>query len=167
MSNAWNDAGGPTAGGKRRDPRPSSVMSQDAAILEYAARNRLLRGRGFPAETSGVAWASEGLPGGRIRRPTRGGNARGAARAEGIYRLIAPPEQKYPLKAVTLIRRLLREGAPEEFVLEKYRMHAWACDDLGVPPIPFIPYLTELLEVFLLDVKRARRCEGGRERSMR
>ncbi len=77
--------------------------------------------------------------------------------AEGLYRRLAPPGQKYPLRAVSLIRRLLQEGAPEEFVLGKYRMHAWACDDLGLKPMPFIPYMAELLEVFLLDAKAARR----------
>ncbi len=86
--------------------------------------------------------------------------------AEGLYRRIAPPGQKYPLKAVTLIRRLLHEGAPEEFVLEKYRMHAWACGDLGVPPMPFIPYLAELLDIFRLDVKLTLRYEMDRERTM-
>ena len=51
--------------------------------------------------------------------------------------------------------KLLREGAPEEFVLGKYRIHVWACGDLGVTPMPFIPYMAELLEVFLLDAKAA------------
>jgi len=79
--------------------------------------------------------------------------------AEGLYRMIAPPGQKYPLKAVTLIRSLLHEGAHEDFVLEKYRMHAWACGEIGVPPMPFIPYLAELLEIFRLDLKLTRRYE--------
>jgi hypothetical protein len=41
-------------------------------------------------------------------------------------------------------------------------MHAWACGDLGVTPMPFIPYMEELLEVFLLDAKAARRSEKAR-----
>jgi len=82
--------------------------------------------------------------------------------AEGIYHRIAPPGQKYPLRAVAIIRRLLQEGAPEEFVLGKYRIHVWACGDLGVTPMPFIPYMAELLEVFLLDAKAARRSENAR-----
>ena len=77
--------------------------------------------------------------------------------AEGLYRRIAPPGQKYPLRAVALIRRLLQEGAPEAFVLGKYRVHAWACGDLGLKPMPFILYMEELLEVFVLDAKAARR----------
>ena len=89
-----------------------------------------------------------------------------AAKAEGLYHRIAPPGQNYPLRAVALIRRLLQEGAPEEFVLEKYRMHAWACGDMGVTPMPFIPYLAELLEVFLLDAKAARRGNMAPGRSM-
>jgi hypothetical protein len=82
--------------------------------------------------------------------------------AEGVYRRIAPPGQKHPLRAVALIRRLLQEGAPEEFVLGKYMMHALACGDLGLKPMPFIPYMAELLEVFLLDAKAARRSEKAR-----
>jgi hypothetical protein len=77
--------------------------------------------------------------------------------AEGLYHRIAPPGQKYPLRAVALIRRLLQEGAPEGFVLGKYRMHARSCGDIGVAPMPFIPYLAELREVFLLEAKAARR----------
>jgi hypothetical protein len=86
--------------------------------------------------------------------------------AEGIYRRIAPPDQEYPLRAVALIRRLLQEGASEEFVLEKYRMHAWACEEIGVAPMPFIPYMAELLEVFLLDNRAARRYGTARKRSV-
>lgn len=162
-----NTVGVPPPTGERRDPRPASVRSQDAAILEYAARNQLLRGPGTTAYLSEWEQAPEASSSSRMRRPPRKSSARGAARAEGLYRLIAPPCQKYPLKAVALIRRLLREGAPEEYVLEKYRTHAWACDNIGVTPMPFIPYLVELLEVFLLDTKLARRCEAGGERSIR
>ncbi len=82
--------------------------------------------------------------------------------AEGLYRLIAPPGQKYPLRAVALIRRLIQEGASVEFVLGKYRWHEWACGDLGLKPMPFIPYMAELLEVFLLDGKAAGRGKSGR-----
>lgn len=167
MPNIRNDAiGVPPSAGDGRDPRPSPVRSQDAAILEYAARNRLLRGPGTSVDMSGVAQATEAPLGGRMQRRSRKGAHRTAATAEGLYRRIAPSDQKYPLKAVTLIRRLLHEGAPEEFVLEKYRMHAWVCGDLGVSPMPFIPYLAELLEVFLLDAKAARRNGMARERSI-
>ncbi len=86
--------------------------------------------------------------------------------AEGLYRRIAPTGQKYPLRAVAIIRRLLQEGAPDEFVLGKYRMHAWACGEIGVKPMPFIPYMTELLEVFLLDARAARRGDTAPERSL-
>ncbi|OGQ00821.1 MAG: hypothetical protein A2Z40_04970 [Deltaproteobacteria bacterium RBG_19FT_COMBO_60_16] len=72
----------------------------------------------------------------------------------------------YPLRAVAIIRRLLQEGAPEEFVLEKYRMHAWACGDIGVTAMPFIPYLAELLEVFLLEAKAPRRGNTAPRGSM-
>ncbi|HZD54913.1 MAG TPA: hypothetical protein VE080_01540, partial [Candidatus Aquicultoraceae bacterium] len=96
-----------------------------------------------------------------MRRRRRRGGPPAAARAEGVYRRIAPTDQRYPLRAVALIRRLLQEGAPEDFVLGKYRMHAWACDDIGVPRMPFIPYLAELLEVFLLDARAARRNGTG------
>ena len=167
VRNIRNDAiGVPPPAGDERDPRPSSIRSQDAAILEYAARNRLLRGPGSTAYMSGVAQALEAPPGGRMRRRSRRDAPRTAALAEGLYRRIAPPNQKYPLKAVVLIRMLLREGAQQEFVLEKYRTHAWACVDLGVPPMPFIPYLAELLEVFLLDAKAARRNGMARKRSI-
>lgn len=159
-------AGLPIPSGELRDFRPSSVRSQDAAIIEYAARNRLLREPGTSAYMRGDAQGAGAYPGGRMPRPPRRGPARGAARAEGLYRRIAPPDQKYPLQAVNLIRRLLREGASEEFVLEKYRTHAGACRDIGVPPMPFIPYLAELLEVFLLDAKLAGRDETVRKRSM-
>ena len=50
--------------------------------------------------------------------------------------------------------------------MEKYRMHAWACDDLGMTPMPFIPYMAELLEVFLLDSKAARRGNIAPRRSI-
>ncbi len=149
-----------------RDPRPPSVRSQDALILEYAVRNRLFRGPGTSADGSGVAQAPGELPGGRMRRRLPGNGYRDAARAEGIYRQIAPPGQKYPLQAVSLVRRLLREGASEEFVLGKYRLHASACEEIGVPRMPFIPYLTELLEVFLLDRKISARDGAVREHSL-
>lgn len=157
MSNMWNDAAGvPIPSREPRDSRPPSVRSQDAALWEYAARNRLLRGRGTPADMPGDAQTSEASRSERMRRRPGRGAPRTAAMAEGVYHRIAPPGQKYPLRAVALIRRLLQEGAPEEFVLGKYRMHACACGDLGVTPMPFIPYMEELLEVFLLDAKAAR-----------
>ena len=160
MSNMWNDAAGiPFPAREPRDSRPPSVRSQDAAIWEYAARNRLLRGRGTPAEMPEGAQSPAGSRSEWMRRRPRRGAPRTAALAEGLYRRIAPRGQKYPLHAVALIRRLLQEGAPEEFVLAKYRMHAWACGDIGVAPMPFIPYMEELLEVFLLDAKAARRIE--------
>lgn len=163
MSNAWKDgAVVNTADLKHRDPRPLAVQSQDAAILEYAARNRLLRGRGTPGDGKEPETPFTG----RIRRRHRRKFPRTAARAEALYRQIAPTGQKYPLQAVTLVRKLLREGAPEEFVLEKYRTHAWACDEIGVPPMPFIPYLAELLEVWVLDVKSARRNAAIRNPSI-
>lgn len=140
---------------------------QDAAFLEYAVRNRLLRGPGTTADARRAdAHAPEAPRAGRRRRRPRRDAPRTAAMAEGIYRRIAPPDQKYPLRVVALIRRLLQEGAPEEFVLEKYRGHAWACSEIGVAPMPFIPYMAELLEVFLLD-SRAARCYGtARKRSV-
>ena len=163
MSNMWNNpAGVPTSTGEPRDPRPSSVRSQDATIWEYAARNRLLRGRETPAEMPGVAQTPAASPSGRMRRRPRRGAPQTAAMAEGLYRRIAPPGQKFPLRAVAIIRRLLQEGAPEEFVLSKYRVHTWACGDIGVTPMPFIPYMEELLEVFLLDAKAARCIEKAR-----
>ena len=136
----WNDAAGvPTPAREPRDSRPSSVRYQDAAIWEYAARNRLLRDRVTSADVPGDAQTpAASRPGWARRRPGRGA-PRTAAMAEGIYHLIAPPGQKYPLRAVALIRRLLQEGAPEEFVPGKYRMHAWACGDLGVTPMLSFP----------------------------
>ena len=167
MSNMRKDeAGVQTAAGERRDPRPPSVRSQDAAIWEYAARNRLLRGRGTPADMRRDAQAPEAPPARRMPRLRRRGAVRAAARAEGLYRRIAPPGQKYPLRAVTLVRRLLNEGAPDEFVRGKYQMHARDCGDVGVVPMPLIPYLAELLEIVLLDTNVARRNETVRERSM-
>ena len=163
VSNMWNNAAGvPIPAREPRDSRPPSVRSQDAAIWEYAARNRLLRGRGTPADVPGDAQTPAAPQSGWTRRRPGRGAPRTAAMAEGLYHRIAPPGQKYPLRAVALIRRLLQEGAPEEFVLEKYRMHAWACGDLGMMPTPFIPYMAELLEVFLLDAKAARRSEKAR-----
>jgi len=158
VSNMWNHAAGvPIPAREPRDSRPPSVRSQDAAIWEYAARNRLLRSGGTPADVPGDAQTpAASRSGWKQRRPGKGA-PRTAAMAEGVYRRIAPPGQKYPLRAVTLIRRLLQEGAPEEVVLGKYMMHALACGDLGVTPMPFIPYMAELLEVFLLEAKAARR----------
>ena len=167
MSNMWNHAAGaPTSAREPRDSRPPSVRSQDAAIWEYAARNRLLRGRGTPADVPGDAQTPAAHRSERMRRHSLRGAPRTAAMAEGVYRRIAPKGQKYPLRAVALIRRLLQEGAPEEFVLEKYRMHACACGDIGVTPMPFIPYMAELLEVFLLEAKAARRGNMSPRRSM-
>lgn len=160
------EAGGQTPAGEGRDLRPPSVRSQDAAIWEYAVRNRLLRGRGTPADTRRDAQAAEAPPAERMPRPPRRGAAGAAARAEGLYRRIAPPGQKYPLRAVTLVRSLLDEGAPEEFVRGKYQMHARNCGDIGVAPMPLIPYLAELLEIVLLDMNAARRDETVRERSI-
>ena len=157
MSNMWNHATGvPTPAGELRGPRPSSGRSQDAAIWEYAARNRLLRSGGTPADVPGDAQTPAASRSGWTQRRFGRGAPRTAAMAEGLYHRIAPPGQKYPLRAVAIIRRLLQEGAPDEFVLGKYRMHALACDDLGVTPMPFTPYMAELLEVFLLDAKAAR-----------
>lgn len=167
MSNVWRDkAYVQTADGERRDARPPAVRFQDAAIREYAVRNRLVRDRGTPADMRSDTQASEAPFAGRIPRSPRRGAARAAARAEGIYRRIAPPGQEYPLQAVTLVRRLLEEGAPDEFVQGKYRTHVRDCGDIGVAPVPLIPYLAELLEVCLLDAKAARRSEAARKRSM-
>lgn len=167
VSNMWNHAAGvPIPAREPRDSRPPSVRSQDAAIWEYAARNRLLRNGGTPADVPGDAQTPAASRSGWARRRPGRGAPRTAAMAEGIYHRIAPPGQKYPLRAVALIRRLVQEGAPEEFVLGKYRMHAWACGDLGVTPMPFIPYMEELLEVFLLDAKATRRGNMAPRRSM-
>jgi hypothetical protein len=167
VSNPWEDeAVVQTPAGECRDLRPPSVRSQNAALWEYAVRNRLLRGRGTPADMCGDAQAPRFPPAGRIPRSPRKGAARVAARAENLYRRIAPPDQKYPLRAVTIVRRLLEEGAPDEFVRGKYGRHARDCVDLGVAPMPLIPYLAELLEVVLLDRNVARRNEALRERSM-
>lgn len=156
----------PAPAGQPRDNRPPSVRSQNAAILEYAVRNRLLRGSGTPADLRGDARATEASRAGRMRRRPRRGALRAAARAEGLYRRIAPQCQRYPLQAVALVRRLLHEGAPDEFVEGKYRTHTRCCDEIGVDPMPLIPYLAELLEVFHLDRKAARRNEGVRSRSV-
>jgi len=167
VSNMWNNAAGvPTPAGEPRDSRPPSVRSQDAAIWEYAARNRLLRGRGTPADMPGGPQTPAASRSGWTRRRPGRGAPRTAVMAEGLYHRIAPPGQKYPLRAVAIIRRLLQEGAPEEFVPGKYRMHARACGDIGVAPMPFIPYLAELLEVFLLEAKAARRGNMAPRRPM-
>lgn len=165
MSNTWEDEGGaPAPAGERRDLRPDSVRSQDRALWEYAVRNRLLRGRGPAADLRGDAQGPEGARAGRRPRRRRRGAHRAAARAEGVYRRIAPADQEYPLQAVTLVRRMLDEGAPDAFVQDKYQAHARDCDEFGVPPMPLIPYLAELLEVFLLDTKLSRRNGTARER---
>ncbi len=167
VSNMWNDAAGvPTPAREPRDSRPPSVRYQDAALWEYAARNRLLRNGGTPADVPSDAQTRAASRSGWTRRRPGRGAPRTAAIAEGIYHQIAPPGQKYPLRAVALIRRLLQEGAPEEFVLGKYRMHAWACGDLGLKPMPFIPYMAELLEIFLLDAKGVRRGNMAPKHSM-
>lgn len=140
-----------------RDSRPPSVRFQDAAIREYAVRNRLLRGGSAAEGANGDGRAAGAPPAGRFPRPPRKGSAWTAARAEGIYRLIAPPDQEYPLRAVDLVRRLLAIGAPDELVQGKYQAHVRDCDDIGVPPMPLIPYLAEFLEVQRLDMKAARR----------
>jgi hypothetical protein len=150
----------PPPAGERRDYRPPSLRYQDAAILEYAVRNRLLRGSVSPADQRGDAQPPEASRAGRMRRRPRKGALRAAARAEDIYRRIAPPGQRYPLQAVALVRRLLHEGAPDEFVEGKYKTHTRCCDEFGLDPMPLIPYLAELLEVFLLDRKAARRTEA-------
>lgn len=166
MSNMWkNEAGVPTPAGERRERRPASVRSQDAAIWEYAVRNRLLRSRGTPADMPGDAQAPEAPRAGRRGRRPRRGAPRAAARAEDLYRRIAPPDQVYPLRAVTLVRRLLDEGAPDEFVRGTYQTHVQYCGYFDLAPMPLIDYLAELLEVFLLDAKAARRSETVQERS--
>lgn len=157
MSNVWEDKAvveAPMEG--RPDQRPVCVRSQDAAILEYAVRNRLLRGAGTPEGGESLSPVPGPAGNGRMHR-TRHRGAREAARAEHVYHRIAPAGQRYPLRAVTLVRRLLRQGAPEEFVLGKYRMHVEACACFGVPAMPLIPYLAELLEVVELDAKADRR----------
>lgn len=161
-----HEAGVSTTAGERRDNRPPSLRYQDAAILEYAVRNRLLRGSGTPADLGGDGHGMEAPRSPRTGRRPRRTALRAAARAEGIYRRIAPPGQTYPLQAVALVRRLLHEGAPDEFVEGKYKTHTRCCDEFGVPPLPLIPYLAELLEVFLLDRKAARRDEALREHSV-
>ena len=150
VSNMWKD----------------KVRSQDAAILDYAVRNRLLRGPGPTAEAHGDTYAPEGPRAERRRRRRCVGAPRAAARAEGIYRMIAPPAQKYPFQAVTVIRRLLDEGARDEFVQGNYQTHIRCCCEIGVPSMPLIPYLAELLEVYLLDSRAARRNGSARKRSI-
>lgn len=147
-----------------RDPRHPSVRFQDAAILEYAVRNRLHRGK-TPEEPCGDERAPGAHLAGRMRRTPRKRSAWASARAEGIYRGIAPPNQKYPLRAVVLVRRLLAEGAPDLFVREKYRTHVQNCEEIGVLPMPLIPYLTELLEILRLETNTARRNATLREYS--
>ena len=165
MSNNRNDEAGVLfPGGRRRDLRPPSVRYQDGAILEYAVRNRLLRGLGLPDDMAGEGSASEVFPAGRMAGSPGRSSARAAARAEAIYRRIAPPGQKFPLQAVALIRRLLEEGAADEFVRGKYRNHVRCCGVFDLAPMPLVPYLSELLEVFLLDRKAARRREANRKR---
>jgi len=148
-----------------RDPRPHSVRFQDAAILEYAVRNRLVRG--IPPENEGGNGRTSGAPSaGRVRRSRRKDSAWTAARAEGIYRHIAPAHQKYPLLAVALVRRLLAKGAPDRFVRGRYETHVRDCADIGVTPMPLIPYLTELLEIHRLETNAARRGGTLRECSI-
>lgn len=154
-----------TAAGMIRDPRPPSVRFQDAAILEYAARNRLLRGPA-PEDPGGDARGAGTAFDGRRRKIPRRGSGWAAARAEGIYRRIAPPDQQYPLRAVALVRRMLASGAPDEFVQGKYQAHVRDCGDIGVTPMPLIPYLAELLEIHRLETNAARRVRTLRERSM-
>lgn len=154
-----------TAVAEIRDLRPPSVRFQDAAILEYAARNRLVRG-GAPEDPRGNGRAADAPCPGRMRKPRRKGSGWTAARAEGIYRVIAPPGQEYPLQAVALVRRLLAKGAPDEFVQGKYQAHVRDCSDIGVVPMRLIPYLTDLLEIHRLDTKAARRNGTPREYSI-
>lgn len=146
-----------TAARELRDTRPLSVRYQDAAILEYAVRNRLMRSGGAQEELYGDAQAPGAPRSGRMRMSRRKGSDWTAAKAEGIYRRIAPLDQKYPLRAVALVRRLLAKGAPDEVVQGKYQAHVRDCSDLGVSPMPLIPYLTELLEIHRLDTNAARR----------
>jgi len=148
-----------------RDPRPHSVRFQDAAILEYAVRNRLVRGR-TPETLRGDDHASGAYPARWIRRPMRKRSARAAARAEGIYRHIAPRNQKYPLRAVALVRRLLSKGAPDGFVQGRYETHVRDCADIGVIPMPLIPYLTELLEIHRMVTNASRRSSMPQEHSL-
>lgn len=154
-----------TATGEIRDTRPPSVRFQDAAILEYAVRNRLVRGR-IPEEPSGEDRASGTRPAERIRRPPRKRSAWASARAEAIYRRIAPANQKYPLRAVVLVRRLLADGAPDEFVQGMYQAHVRNCSDIGVVPMPLIPYLAELVEIRRLQTCAARRRGTLRESAL-
>lgn len=49
---------------------------------------------------------------------------------------------------------------------EKYRTHVRDCVEFGVPSMPLIPYLAELLEVFVLDGNIARRNGKVRDGSM-
>lgn len=86
--------------------------------------------------------------------------------AEGIYRRMAPANQQYPLRAVALVRRLLADGAGGEFVQGKYQAHVRDCGDIGVPPMPLIPYLAELLEIHRLETNAARRKRTPRVCSM-
>lgn len=156
--------GSGTFAGEIRDTRHPSVRFQDAAILEYAVRNRLVR-RVAPEDRGNGREPGVAFPG-RARRRPRKGFAWTAARAEGIYRHIAPPNQKYPLRAVALVRRLLANGAPHEFVREKYETHVQDCRDIGVPPMPLIPYLTELVEIQRLETNAPRRNRMHREHSL-
>jgi len=157
--------GNGTATEEIRDPRPHSVRFQDAAILEYAVRNRLVRGRSMEGNRKD-ARAEGSRPGERFPRTSRRDPAWTAARAEGIYRNIAPRNQKYPLRAVALVRRMLSKGAPAEFVQEKYQTHVRSCGDIGVTPMPLIPYLTELLEIHRLETNADRRGGTLRECSI-
>lgn len=157
--------GSHTASAERRDTRPPSVRFQDAAILEYAVRNRLVRGR-VPEGWNGGDRDNGNRSSERTRRPPRKRSAWASARAEGIYRHIAPPYQKYPLRAVVLIRRMLADGAPDELVREKYRTHLRDCEEIGVLPMPLIPYLTQLLEVHRVDAITARRIRAIAESSV-
>lgn len=156
--------GSHTASAERRDTRPPSVRFQDAAILEYAVRNRLVRGNVLGASNGGDRGNGDHTLE-RIRRPLRKRSSWATARAEGIYRRIAPPNQKYPLRAVVLVRRLLAVGAPDELVREKYRTHRRDCAEIGVLPMPLIPYLTQLLEVHRVDANIARRIPAIAEYS--
>ena len=157
MSNGMDDRWGiRPAAGEIPDARPPSVRFQDAAILEYAVRNRLLRGA-VPEWLRGNSDAPGTQSAGNRAKAPSGGVARTAARAAVIYRRIAPPDQEHPLRAVSLVRRLLAEGALDDFVLGKYRTHVEDCAEIGVAAMPLIPYLTELLEVHRVSRNAARR----------